>query len=369
MKTKICEQLGIELPIFAFSHCRDVVAEVSKAGGFGCLGVTYTTPEQLEVELNWLDEHIDGKPYGIDVLLPGKYEKLEGKQITTADLPQQQVEFMRKVLDEAGIPRLPEGNGQVQEFIDAINMTREQIGGLIEVALRHPLMKAVVSGLGSPSPEMEQLLHSKGILIGALAGKPEHAIRHKAAGVDFVVAQGMEAGGHTGKVTSMVLWPQVVDAVAPLPVLAAGGIGRGRQMVAALALGAQGVWCGSIWLGTKQSEVIPEVKERFFEASSEDTVQTRMRSGKPARMLRSKLSDAWERPDAPPFAPMPYQTMLMQEPHLRVERGRLKDWKYYPVGQIVGDMKYETTVRQVIFDMLSEYVETTERLQQLSEQE
>lgn len=364
MKTKICELLGVEVPIFAFSHCRDVVAEVSKAGGMGVLGVTYKTAQQLDVELRWIDDHIQGKPYGIDVLLPNKYEKLDGKRVTPDDLPQAQVAFMRRVLDEAGIPRLPEGSAMVQEFLDHINMTREQIGALVDVALRHPI-RALVSGLGAPSPEMLNLLHGRGVFVGALAGKAEHAVRHKAAGVDFIVAQGMEAGGHTGTITSMILWPQVVDAVAPLPVLAAGGIGRGRQMAAALALGAQGIWCGSIWLGTKESEVSPEVKERFFAAGPEDTVQTRMRSGKPARLLRSKLSEAGERPDAPPFAAMPFQTMLMAEPHLRVERGKLKEWKYYPVGQIVGDMKSETTCRQVIYDMMNEFLEATERLEQL----
>jgi NAD(P)H-dependent flavin oxidoreductase YrpB (nitropropane dioxygenase family) len=366
MKTPICERLGIEVPIFAFSHCRDVVVEVSKAGGLGVLGVTYKTRADLEAELKWIDEHVQGRPYGIDVLLPNKYENLLGRRITPEDLPEQQAGFMRRVLDEAGIPPLPEGErrNMVQDFLDHINMTREQIVGLVEVALRHPL-RALVSGLGAPSPEMRDLLHSKGILIGALAGKAEHARRHKAAGVDFVVAQGMEAGGHTGAITSMLLWPDVVDAVAPLPVLAAGGIGNGRQMAAALAMGAQGVWCGSIWLGTRESEVTPDVKERFYAAGFEDTVQSRMRSGKPARLLRSKLSDAWQRPDAPPFAPMPFQTMVMAEPHMRVERGKLKEWKYYPVGMVVGQMKSESSVRQVIHGMLNEFLDATERLERL----
>ncbi len=363
MKTGISKLLGIDVPIFAFSHCRDVVVEVSKAGGMGVFGVAYKTAEQLEAELNWIDGHVGGRPYGIDVLLPSEYEKLGEKRVTPDDLPPAQVQFMRRVLDEAGIPRLPEGEARtmVQEFLDRINMTREQTEVLLEVALRHPI-KVVVSALGTPPKETVERLHGLGIKIGALAGKPQHAVRHKEAGVDFIVAQGMEAGGHTGKITSMILWPQIIDAVAPLPVLAAGGIGRGRQMAAAMALGADGVWCGSIWLGTKESELTPDLKERFFAASAEDTVQSRLRSGKPARVLRSKLSDAWERPDAPSFAPMPYQTMLMAEPHLRVERGKLKEWMYYPVGQVVGDMKAETTCKHVMYDMMNEFIEATERL-------
>ncbi|MCW5656839.1 MAG: nitronate monooxygenase [Burkholderiaceae bacterium] len=207
-------------------------------------------------------------------------------------------------------------------------VTREQTEALLEVALRHPI-RTVVSALGSPPKETVERLHGLGIKVGALAGKTEHALRHKAARVDFVVAQGMEAGGHTGKVTLIILWPHMIDAVAPLPVLAAGGVGRGRQMAAALALGAEGVWCGSIWLGTRESELNPALRRRLFAAGSEHTVQSRLRPGKPARVLRSKLSDAWERPDAPPFAPMPYQTMLMVEPQLRVERGEDEQWQYY----------------------------------------
>ncbi|MBI5720770.1 MAG: nitronate monooxygenase [Rubrivivax sp.] len=363
MKARLCDLLGIDVPIFAFSHCRDVVAEVTKAGGMGVLGVAYKTAEQLDGELQWIDERVGGKPYGVDVLLPSKYEKLADRRIAADDLPDDQVRFMRRVLDDAGIPRLPDDDGpaMVQSFLDRINMTREQADALVDVALRHPI-KAVVSALGSPPKETVERLHALGIKVGALAGKTEHALRHKAAGVDFVVAQGMEAGGHTGKVTSMILWPQLIDAVAPLPVLAAGGIGRGRQMAAALALGAEGVWCGSIWLGSRESELNPAQRRRFFAAGSDDTVQSRLRSGKPARVLRSKLSDAWERPDAPPFAPMPYQTLLMVEPHLRVERGRDDQWQYYPVGQIVGDMHAETSCRQIVYDMMNELVEATERL-------
>lgn len=368
MKTRICHTLGIEVPIFAFSHCRDVVVEVSKAGGLGVLGVTYKTAADLEQELRWIDDHIGGKPYGIDVLIPNKYEKTPHLRVEPTDLPKAQVEFMRRVLDEAGIPRLPPGEGEamVQERLDRIHMTPEHVAELMEVALRHPI-KVVVNALGVPPNDEVARLHGLGIKVGSMVGKVEHAINHKAAGVDFVVAQGMEAAGHTGKITSMLLWPQVIDAVRPLPVLAAGGIVGGRQMAAAMAMGADGVWCGSVWLGTRESEVLPEVKQRFYKATSEDTVQSRLRSGKPARVLRSKLSDAWERKDSPGFAPMPYQTMLMVEPHIRVERGDQLEWKYYPVGQAVGMMNEEASCKQVIYDMMDEFIESTQALCRLME--
>jgi len=255
----------------------------------------------------------------------------------------------------------------VAEKIARVHMTPEHNEELLEVALRHPI-RAVVNALGAPPKHVVEMLHGRGIKIGGLVGKVEHVAAHKAAGVDFIIAQGTEAAGHTGQVTSMILWPQVIDAAAPIPVLAAGGVGSGRQMAAAMVMGAAGVWCGSIWLGTKESEVLPDVKLRFWEAKAEDAIQTRMRSSKPARLLRSGLSDAWERADAPPFAPMPYQTMIMAEPHLRTERGKNMAFKYYPIGQLVGSMREETTVKQVIYEMISEFVEATGHLQSLIEE-
>ena len=368
MKTKLVEMFGIEAPIFAFSHCRDVVVEVSKAGGMGILGVGYFTPQQLREELNWIERHIEGKPYGIDILLPGKYQQIEQSHVTLKDIPKLQTDYMRKYLDDGGIPRLPED--QAEEMIAAavktIQMTREQSLELVAVALEYDI-KLIVNALGVPPKELVDDLHARGIKVGGVAGKVEHALRHKAAGVDLIVAQGSEAGGHTGTVSSMLLWPQVVDAVHPLPVLAAGGIGSGRHIAAALALGAEGVWAGSIWLTTTESEVIPEVKERLLDAASEEAVQRRARTGKPVRVLRSKLMDAYEMPDAPPVLPMPLQTASMMESNLRVERARAKDWLYSPVGQVVGMMKEEMTSRQVMYGLLSEYADAVERLGRLNE--
>ena len=366
MKTKICEMLDIEVPIFAFSHCRDVVVEVSKAGGFGVLGVTYISPDQLEAELKWIDEHIEGKPYGVDVVMPNNYQKLPNKAIGPADLPQAQVEFIGKFLDDAGVPPLPEddNNKLLRDDLAKVQMTREQVMELIDIALTHPI-KAVVNALGTPPKEMVDRLHKRGIKVGSLVGKVEHAYSQKEAGVDFVVAQGCEAGGHTGKISSMILWPQVIDAISPIPVLAAGGISGGRQMAAAMSMGANGVWCGSIWLGTRESELLPEMKERFYEASSDDAVQSRVRSGKPARLLRSPMTEAWEQADSPGFLPMPYQTLVMRGPQMRVERARHKEFMYYPVGQVVGNMNEETSCKQVVYDMMSEFIESTEHLYQL----
>jgi len=367
MKTKLTEMFGIDLPIFAFSHCRDVVAAVSKAGGMGVLGCAYQTAEQLEQELQWIDDHVDGKPYGIDLLMPSTFQKLESPRLTLDDLPVEQTEYLRRWCDAAGVPPLPEDIREelIQAELDKLQFTPEQGKKLLEVALHHPI-KVVVNALGAPDREMVDDLHARGIKVGALIGKLEHTQRQIDAGVDMIVAQGHEAGGHSGKIASMILWPQIVDAVAPVPVLAAGGIGGGRQMAAALALGVDGIWCGSIWLGTTESEIMPEIKERFFEARADDAIQTRARTGKPVRMLRSQLTDAWDQPDAPPFLQMPLQTAVMVESRLRVERARDKRFVTYPVGQIVGSMQQEASCRQVVQELLEEYVSALSRLNDIT---
>src|SRR5439155_860944 len=206
MQTRVSDMLGVEFPILAFSHCRDVVAAVTNAGGFGVLGAVAHSPQQLEIDLTWIEEQVHGRPYGLDLLLPQKY-----------------------------------------------------------------------------------------------------------AGPD-------EAGGHTGDISTLVLVPEVVEAVKPTPVLAAGGIATGRQMAAAMALGAEGVWCGSVWLTTEEAETQPAVKEKFLAATSKDTVRSRSLTGKPARMLRSAWTDEWDKADAPPPLQMPLQTALVAEAQLRINK-------------------------------------------------
>lgn len=363
MRTRATEMFGLSVPIFAFSHCRDVVVEATKAGGMGVLGTTRLDPEQLEQELRWIDDHTGGHPYGLDLALPNKLDKVHPMSDRDRVIPAEHIRFVDDLLANAGIPPLPLHEKEALKH-QRIGHRLTAHGGmeLIEVALRHPQVTLVVSALGVAPREMIDVLHARGIKVGALVGSAEHALRQKAAGMDILVAQGMEAGAHTGNIASMVLWPQVVDAVAPLPVLAAGGVGRGRQMAAALTLGAEGVWCGSIWLGTCESEVSSAMKERFFAAASEDAVQRRVRTGKKCRMLRSAFTEAWMRPDAPTPLPMPLQSMLVAEALARIERAGHRDYLSYYVGQIVGDMREETSVRAVFQDMLVELADTWERL-------
>lgn len=375
MKTPLCAKLGCELPIFAFSHCRDVVVEVTKAGGFGVLGASTFSPEQLEAELRWIDQHVDGRPYGVDVIIPTRYDKEAEK--TTEDLhnliPQEHRQFMENILTEAGVPPLPpeERERIEREIVEGRgNMTPDGARRLLAVALAHPQVKLVVSALGSPPPDVIADLRARNVVIGAMCGKAEHAARHMKAGVEVIVAQGTEAGGHTGDIATMVLVPQVVEACGDgVAVLAAGGIARGSQIAAALALGAQGVWCGTVWLGTRESELDPFEKEVLFETRTEDAVRRKARTGKTVRMIKSRLSEAWEQPGAPAYLPTPLQGILYNEAHARVVRAKRKDLYSFPAGQVVGMLTEETSVRDVMYRLQMEYLEAVERLQKLQDPE
>ena len=371
MRTPICEKLGCELPIFAFSHCRDVVVEVTKAGGFGVLGASTFSPEQLEAELRWIDQHVHGRAYGVDVISPTNYDK--EAESSTEDLetliPAEHRAFMDQILDEAGVPQLPPDERQRihREIIDGRgNMTPDGARRLLRVALAHPQVKLVVSALGSPPPDVVAELRERGVMIGAMCGKGEHAARHRAAGVQVIVAQGTEAGGHTGEIATMVLVPQVVQACGDdVAVLAAGGIAKGSQIVAALALGAQGVWCGTLWLGTRESELDPFEKQVLFDARAQDAVRRKARTGKTVRMIKSRLSEAWEQPGAPKYLPTPLQGILYNEAHARVVRAKRKDLYSFPAGQVVGMINEESTVRDVMLRLQHEYLDSMARLRTL----
>lgn len=371
MQTDISRRLGCEVPIFAFSHCRDVVVEVTKAGGFGVLGASTVSPEQLEAELRWIDAHVDGRPYGVDVIIPAKYDtEAEREQGDLSRLiPEQHLAFMEKLLEEEGVPQLPpyEQARVHREIVEGRGShTPEGARRLLRAVYGHPQVKLVVSALGPPPQDVSAELKAKGIMIGALCGKAAHVARHRAAGVELIVAQGTEAGGHTGDISTLVLVPDVVEACGrEIPVLAAGGITRGSQIAAALALGAQGVWCGTIWLGTRESELDPFEKSVLFDAKAEDAVRRKARTGKTVRMTRSKLSEAWEKPGAPPYLLPPLQGILYNEAHARVVRAKRKDLFSFPAGQSVGAVNAETTVRDVMYRLQSEYLETMERMQLL----
>jgi NAD(P)H-dependent flavin oxidoreductase YrpB (nitropropane dioxygenase family) len=385
MRTDLCDMFGIDVPIFAFSHCRDVVAAVTNAGGLGVLGALAFSPEQLELELQWIDDHVDGKPYGVDTVMPMSYEGKE-RGLGQADesgqvdasafrelIPQATKEWIETVLDEYEVPPLPEDapddEGTGGGTSGLLGWTEGGGRNHVEVALRHEGVKLLVNALGPPPKDVIELAHAHGVKVAALTGAVEHAQRQKQAGVDIIVAQGTEAGGHTGEIGSMVLIPDIVDAVAPTPVLGAGGIASGRQAAAAMALGASGVWTGSVWLTVREAETSPLVKEKLFAARSRDAVRSRSLSGKPARLLRTAWTEAWERDDCPGTLPMPLQYMACSEAQKRIGRAARKegakaqDLVGMPVGQVVGRLNAEVSAADVMYQFMDEFVEAVERLE------
>ena len=378
MKSKICEMLGIEFPLFAFSHCRDVVAAVSKAGGFGVLGATAFNPEQLELELQWIDAHVDGKPYGIDVLIPENLGVAPEAGLTSgklrARIGPEYKEFVDKLLTSHGID-VSDANVDRAASNAPPPFWPEEAMKLLDVAFKHPI-KLIVNALGKPPPEMIALGRRHGVPVGALAGAKEHAIRLADAGCDVIVAQGGEAGGHCGEVSTLVLIPEVVRALKgrDIPVLAAGGIMTGSQMVACMAMGAAGAWTGSVWLATTESETSQVFREKMVEARSRDTVRAKTRTGKYSRQLKSGWTEAWNEPGAPP--PLPMQLMsLVSEPAIRridkaADAGNTaaRPLVTYFVGQGVGLVEDIKTARQVVQEFKEDFADALSTINDLMEE-
>jgi len=377
VRTAVTDMFGIDVPILAFTHCRDVVAAVTKAGGMGVLGAVAHAPEQLEIDLKWIEAEVGDRPYGVDLIVPAKYAGSDQGGLTMQDIvgliPQEHRDFVHRLLEKYDVPPLPDSErGSISRSGGDLSGTAApfsaaQADPLLEIALAHQ-PRLLVNALGPPPAHMIERVKQEGRLIGALAGKAQHAQRHVQAGVDLIIAQGAEAGGHTGEVGTMVLVPEVVDAVAPVPVLGAGGIGRGRQMAAAMALGAAGVWCGSVWLTTEEAETHPVVKQKFLAATSSDTLRSRSLTGKPARQLRSAWTDEWDDPANPRPLGMPLQPILVGEARARIERAShrpgsgAEQLANYFVGQVVGSMNTVKPAAQVVFDMIDEFIESVQGL-------
>lgn len=369
MQTELCQKLGIDFPIFAFTHCRDVVAAVTNAGGIGVLGAIGFSPEQLAIELDWIDEHVGDRPYGVDVIIPNKYQGQDEKDeeklrtLISAAIPHGHREFAAELLDAHDVPRLPND----RKVKDRLSMTEATSAPLVDVALQHDNVKLIANALGTPPPEIIKQIQDSGRMVGALCGSPKHATKHVEAGLDFIIAQGGEGGGHTGEIGSMVLWPEVVDIAGDTPVIAAGGIGSGRQMYAALATGAQGVWCGSLWLTVAEAATSPIEKELLLAAASNETVRSASVTGKPVRMLKNAWTDAWDAGNNPQSLEAPMQMMAIGDAMARMHRypEQSRELMCVPVGQIVGRLNQVMDTRDVIMQMVEEYLDTSERMNNL----
>jgi NAD(P)H-dependent flavin oxidoreductase YrpB (nitropropane dioxygenase family) len=370
-KTPICERLGLDAPVFAFSKAPAVVAAVSKAGGLGVLGAVAYTVDQLREALDWIDAHADGKPYGVDVVMPAKHEGKQAggfdpKQLEQLISPRHRA-FVDELLARHEVPALPAGEHGWHELLAWTEQTtRPQVEMVL--ARRDSNIVLLANALGPPPADIVDAAHGRGLLVAALSGSPAHAVKHLENGVDVIVAQGTEAGGHCGEISTMVLVPEIVDAVGDAPVLAAGGIGCGRQVAAALALGAQGAWTGSIWLTAAESDVHPIAKDKLLRARSTDTVRSRALTGKPARQLKTAWSDAWDDPAGPGALPMPLQFMATAEATTRIHRfagqpgTRAHELMTSPVGQIVGRMNAERPVAEIMRELTDELAASARRV-------
>jgi NAD(P)H-dependent flavin oxidoreductase YrpB (nitropropane dioxygenase family) len=374
MQSRICDMLGIEFPLLAFSHCRDVVSEVSRAGGLGVFGAVTLPPDRLEEELAWIDDHVDGKPYGVDLIVPNKIEGKDKKSVTSQELlaaiPEGHKAFANEILARHGVEAgdlevSREGQSQFGN-----NLRESGAAELMEVAFSHPI-KLIANALGVPPKIMLDMGKKHGVAVAALVGAKQHAIRQVEAGVDILVVAGGEAGGHCGDVSTMVLVPEIHEAIqsyGDTPILAAGGIVTGRQMAACMAMGASGAWTGSVWLTTNEAETNPVVKEKMLAAGSRDTVRSRARTGKHSRQLRSPWTDAWESEGAPVPLPMPLQSFVSEPALRKVDKlaagghEGAKELATYWVGQGVGLMNQSKSVRAVVQEFKEDFLNAHERL-------
>ncbi|MCY4142758.1 MAG: nitronate monooxygenase [Gammaproteobacteria bacterium] len=371
MKSRACELLGIEFPLFAFSHCRDVVAEVSAAGGFGVLGAVGHSPETLDIELSWIDEHCDGKPYGVDLLVPTSMDNKESaltREELESRIPEEHKRYIEHLLATHNIDTTDLWKGAIRGGVGD-NMRKAGADQILEAAFAHPV-GMVVNALGVPPDFMMERARANNVVVGALAGAKEHAVKHRDAGVDVLVVAGTEAGGHCGEVSTLVLVPEVLDELkgSGMVVLAAGGIVTGRQMAGCMAMGADGVWTGSVWLTTAEAETLPVVKEKMLAANSRQTVRSRSRTGKYTRQLRSAWTDAWQAEESPDPLPMPLQGVVAEAAFRRInqlaqtDHDGAKRLANYFVGQGVGLMNEALSVRSVVYNFMEDFAEASDRL-------
>ncbi|HTP77274.1 MAG TPA: nitronate monooxygenase [Rhizomicrobium sp.] len=369
MHSPICDMLGIEFPLLGFNHCRDVIVEVSKAGGMGVLGAAGLTPEQLEFELSWIDQRIGGRPYGVDLIVPNSMAEQPARPQSLAEtVPEQHRRFATQILEKHGI----DAQGLYSATVGTSNsfLGEDKAQDILDVVFAHPV-KLVANALGVPPRRMLEMGKARGVAVAALVGAKEHAIKQAEAGVDILVVAGGEAGGHCGEVSTMVLVPEVVEAVKPfgnVAILAAGGIVMGRQLAACMAMGAHGAWTGSMWLTTKEAFTSPVIKEKLIAASSRETVRSRSRTGKYSRQLRSPWTDYWESDAAPDSLPMPLQSLVAEPALSRItklaEGGHkgARELATYWVGQGVGLMNDMQSTKQVVYEFMEDFLAATERL-------
>lgn len=349
LDTRLCADLGLDVPVVAFTHCKEVAAAVTNAGGMGVLGAARYTAEGFDEALTWLDSACGGRPYGANVLLANA----DGRPASelAAEIPDEHRAFVAGLAERWGVQPTA-SSSYALGLVATPAIGHDQV----EAALRHPVA-ALSFGLGVGS-ELAGRVKDHGVKVITAAGSVRHALVGQAAGADYIVAQGTEAAGHTGQIGALALIPQVVDAVGDIPVLAAGGITDGRQLMAARALGAVGVWTGTMWLVSAESEIDDIIVDKLIAADASEVRITRSSTGKPSRQLRTEWTEAWLDPQAPPVLPYPLQGLLVGEVVNGFHEQRISAGMGTPAGQGVGMI---TQARRSCADIMSTFVDQATR--------
>ncbi len=356
LRTKLCDMLGIEYPIVAFTHCKDVAAAVINAGGFAVLGQTQSSPEEIEANIRWLRSKINGRPFGIDLVFPASVPAKANTAELLAGIPAVQKAYADDIAKRYNIPE-PK---KTPELYNLGWMEKETSHRQLEVVLEERV-PVIASGLGNPD-FFVKTAHERGMQVWGLVGKQRQAKRELEAGVDVIVAQGLDAAGHTGSVGTFSIVPQVRAIAGDVPVIAAGGITTGRHLAGAIALGASGVWTGTLWLASRESDVDMRMKERLIEATADDTSHSACVSGFTMRTLKCKWHEEWSKPGAPPPAPAPYQLMLFAKMKQSAFDWGIKDFMTEAAGQGVGFINEMKPARQIVSDMVDEAYDVFEEI-------
>ena len=357
LHTKLCERLGIEYPVVAFTHCKDVAVAVINAGGFAVLGEAMHTPEHIVGDIRWIRDRVNGKPFGIDLVLPASVPEEKTLEELYAMIPREQREYTDMIMKKYSVPKPKE-----QLEISTWGGLDQQRGLAQLEVLFDEKVPVIASGLGSPEFMLKRA-HQLGIQVWGLVGKPRQAKKQIAAGTDVIIAQGYDAAGHTGNIGTFSIVPQVVDAAraAGVPILAAGGVTTGRHLAAALALGADGVWTGSLWLASRESDVNLPLKERLIEAETDDTVYSDCISGYTMRTTRSPWHNEWASAEAPEVLKPPLQMILSSnyiQGSLDYQR---KDLMTEAAGQGIHYITEMKPARQILSDIVEEALDVFDR--------
>jgi NAD(P)H-dependent flavin oxidoreductase YrpB (nitropropane dioxygenase family) len=355
LRPAICDRLGIEYPIFGFSHSMEVTAAITNAGGFGVYGATRDMPDDIAGRLAQIRNMVGDRPFGVDLLLPGGMADKSDWAAAEAEIPEAHKAFVAQLKKKYNVPD-PTG----KSFFSSVVRSNELFEAQADAVMKSDV-DLFASAIGTPA-HIVQRAKERGKVTLSLVGAPKHVAYAKAADVDLLVAQGYDAGGHTGPIGTMSLVPQIVDAAGDVPVLAAGGIADGRQVAASLALGAQGVWLGTVWLTTEEHRLNRKIVDKLLKAGSADTVLTRSHSGKTCRVVRTAWSEEWDAEGAPKPLKMPYQHVLIGDLLTGVMEHEIEPLMYEGAGQGVAWCNEVTTVEQVIERLVSEAREALERL-------